>query len=185
MLRAVPHPILVSRLLRILRHHQTQAHQERHHCFSSTIVLVDFDNRTGDPIFDETQKQGTGGRAGSIATLNVVPDQEMGEALTLMGRNPRQKAYREVAREVCHRVGRMACATPWQSGSVSEFDSEIRAISFDSAMGAIQFRAVTPLASFFIRLRHVFAGTVSRFSDGPPSRNHPQRGRTTHHRRPR
>jgi hypothetical protein len=81
------------------------------------LFLVDFGNRTGDPIFDETQKQGTGGRAGSIATLNVVPDQEMGESLTLMGRNPRQKAYGEVARELCQRVGSNGMLdTPWQSG---------------------------------------------------------------------
>jgi hypothetical protein len=81
MLRAVPHPILVSRLPRILRHHQTQSSPRK-----TPLFLVDFGNRTGDPIFDETQKQGTGGRAGTIAIPNVVPDQEMGESLTLMSR---------------------------------------------------------------------------------------------------
>jgi serine/threonine protein kinase/Flp pilus assembly protein TadD len=72
------------------------------------IVLADFDNKTGDPVFDETLKQGLAVDLGQSPFLNIISDQKMATTLRLMGRSLEQPAIGEVAREVCQRLGAKA-----------------------------------------------------------------------------
>jgi len=44
-----------------------------------TIVLADFANATGDPVFDDTLKQGLRVQLEQSPFLNILPDQEVGE----------------------------------------------------------------------------------------------------------
>lgn len=51
-----------------------------------TIVLADFTNTTGYPLFDDALKQGLCVQLEQSPFLNVISDQGVGEELQLMGR---------------------------------------------------------------------------------------------------
>ena len=70
-----------------------------------TVVLADFTNTTGDPVFDDTLKQALTVQLEQSPFLNILPQQTVDDTLKLMGRSPGQYLTREVARELCQRVG--------------------------------------------------------------------------------
>jgi hypothetical protein len=80
-----------------------------------TIVLADFDNRTGDPVFDDTLRQALSVDLGQSPFLNILSDRKMTSTMRLMGRSPEQPVTAEVARELCQRVGSKAML----AGSIS------------------------------------------------------------------
>jgi tetratricopeptide (TPR) repeat protein len=69
-----------------------------------TIVLADFDNKTGDPVLDDTLKQALAVDLDQSPYLNVVPDRKISEGLKLMGRDATQRLTAEVARDLCQRL---------------------------------------------------------------------------------
>lgn len=79
------------------------------------IVLADFDNKTGDPVFDETLKQALAVDLGQSPFLNIVSDRKVTATLRLMGRSPDQPVIGEVARELCQRADSKAML----AGSIS------------------------------------------------------------------
>jgi len=85
-----------------------------------TIVLADFDNKTGDPVFDDTLKQALAVDLGQSPFLNVLSDRKVSAMLRLMGRSPDQAVTGEVARELCQRVGSKAML----AGSISNLEKE-------------------------------------------------------------
>jgi Flp pilus assembly protein TadD/predicted Ser/Thr protein kinase len=84
-----------------------------------TIVLTDFTNTTGDPVFDEALKQALAVNLGQSPFLNVLSDRKVGETLRLMGRSPGEHVTPEVARELCLRTGSKAIL----AGSISSLGS--------------------------------------------------------------
>jgi len=82
-----------------------------------TIVLSDFVNKTGDPIFDETLKQGLLMELTQSPFLTVASDLQVEEILRRMGRSPRDILTRGLASEVCLRMGGKAIL----AGSISAF----------------------------------------------------------------
>ncbi len=70
-----------------------------------TVVLADFTNTTGDPVFDDTLKQALAVQLEQSPFLNMLPQQTVDDTLKLMGRAPGQYLTREVARELCQRAG--------------------------------------------------------------------------------
>ncbi len=52
-----------------------------------TVVLADFDNRTGDAVFDDTLKQALAAGLQQSPVFKIVSDQRVREALPLMGRS--------------------------------------------------------------------------------------------------
>src|SRR5262250_3118056 len=52
-----------------------------------TIVLADFTNTTGDPVFDDTLKQGLRVQLEQSPFLNILSDQQVDEQLKLMARS--------------------------------------------------------------------------------------------------
>jgi DNA-binding winged helix-turn-helix (wHTH) protein len=70
-----------------------------------TIVLADFTNTTGDPVFDDTLKEGLRVQLEQSPYLNILSDQRVGKELQLMGRAKDERLTKEVAREVCERAG--------------------------------------------------------------------------------
>ncbi len=85
-----------------------------------TIVLADFENKTGDPVFDDTLKQALAVDLGQSAFLNILSDQGMASTLRLMGRAPDQPVVGDVAREVCVRTGSKAML----GGTISKLGDE-------------------------------------------------------------
>ena len=73
-----------------------------------TIVLGDFINRTGDPVFDETLRQGLAVQLAQSPFLSIVPDDRIRRALQLMGQPPTASLTGDVARDLCVRTGSTA-----------------------------------------------------------------------------
>jgi serine/threonine protein kinase len=57
-----------------------------------TVVLADFMNKTGDPVFDDTLKQALTVDLGQSPFLNILSDRKVTATLRLMGRFPDQSA---------------------------------------------------------------------------------------------
>ena len=70
-----------------------------------SILLADFVNTTGDPVFDGTLKQALAVKLGESPHFNLVNDAKVRETLMLMGRPPDTRVVPPVAREACQRAG--------------------------------------------------------------------------------
>jgi eukaryotic-like serine/threonine-protein kinase len=68
-----------------------------------TILLADFDNSTGDPVFDGTLRQALAIQLEQSPFLKVLSDQRTNATLKLMNRAPGEHMTRAVALEVCER----------------------------------------------------------------------------------
>ena len=97
-------------------------YSKRAHALSQTdtIVLADFVNKTGDPIFDETLRQGLAAQLQQSPFLSLVPDQKVQQTLKLMGKPIDTKLSPAVAGEVCVRSGSKA----YLSGRISNIGNE-------------------------------------------------------------
>ncbi|MFY9950026.1 MAG: protein kinase [Candidatus Sulfotelmatobacter sp.] len=73
-----------------------------------TVVLADFDNTTGDAVFDDALKQALGVELGQSPFLNILSDRKVMQTLKLMGRPSTDRITREVAAELCLRTGSKA-----------------------------------------------------------------------------
>jgi serine/threonine protein kinase/tetratricopeptide (TPR) repeat protein len=73
-----------------------------------TIVLGDFANTTGDPVFDQTLRQGLAVELQQSPFLSLVSDQRIRGTLRLMGRPADARLTAELAHEVCQRAGAAA-----------------------------------------------------------------------------
>ena len=73
-----------------------------------TIVLADFENKTGDPVFDQTLRQGLAVQLEQSSFLTVVSEQSIAQALHFMNRPAGTALGPEVAREICQRTGSAA-----------------------------------------------------------------------------
>jgi eukaryotic-like serine/threonine-protein kinase len=85
-----------------------------------TIVLADFDNTTGDPVFDGTLKQALAVDLEQSPFLNILSDRRVGETLRLMGRTSNDRITPDVARELCLRTGSKAVL----AGTISSLGSQ-------------------------------------------------------------
>ncbi len=68
-----------------------------------TIVLADFENATGEPVFDGTLKVAMAVGLEQSPFLKVFPDERARETLRLMERAPGETITRAVAREIAQR----------------------------------------------------------------------------------
>jgi DNA-binding winged helix-turn-helix (wHTH) protein len=75
------------------------------------IVIGDFDNTTGDPIFDDTLRQGLTVQLEQSPFLEVIPDRKIEQALAKMGRHSGDYLTPEITREVCQRTNSKAMIT--------------------------------------------------------------------------
>jgi len=87
---------------------------------TDTIVLADFNNQTGDAIFDETLRQGLAAQLQQSPFLSLVSEQRIQETLRLMGRQPDGKVPAAIAGHLCQRTGSKA----YLSGSISRLGNQ-------------------------------------------------------------
>jgi serine/threonine protein kinase/Flp pilus assembly protein TadD len=85
-----------------------------------TIVLSDFTNTTGDPVFDGTLRQGLSSQLEQSPFLNLLSDQKISQTLALMAQPKDAHLTRELARQVCQRTG----STATIEGSISSLGSQ-------------------------------------------------------------
>ena len=84
-----------------------------------TIVLADFVNSTGDPVFDDTLRQGLAVQLEQSPFLSLVSDERIRKTLPLMNQPANARLTFDVAQGVCVRTGSAAMlegsiATPRQ-----------------------------------------------------------------------
>ena len=97
-----------------------------------TIVLADFDNRTGDTIFDDTLKTALSIALRQSPFLNVLSDSQIAKTLKLMTRPADTKLTPEVARELCQRAGSKAYIAGSIGGLGSEYVLGLKAVNCQS-----------------------------------------------------
>jgi len=97
-----------------------------------TIVLGDFDNKTGDPIFDETLKTALSVSLNQSPFLNVLSDNKVGAALKLMTLPPDTRLTPAVARELCQRADSKDYITGSIAGLGSHYVLGLKAVDCQS-----------------------------------------------------
>jgi serine/threonine protein kinase/tetratricopeptide (TPR) repeat protein len=85
-----------------------------------TIVLADFSNTTGDPVFDDTLRQGLSVQLEQSPFLRLVSEERIQQTLRLMGQGNDARLTPEVARQVCERTGSAAVL----DGSIASLGSQ-------------------------------------------------------------
>jgi eukaryotic-like serine/threonine-protein kinase len=85
-----------------------------------TVVLADFANKTSDPVFDDTLRQGLAAQLEQSPFLSLVSDQRVQQTLKLMDKPADTKLTPEIASEVCQRAGSKA----YLSGSIASIGSQ-------------------------------------------------------------
>jgi eukaryotic-like serine/threonine-protein kinase len=85
-----------------------------------TIVLADFINTTGDPVFDGTLRQGLAVQLDQSPFLSLVSERRVQQTLALMGRPADARLSPELAREICERTTSAAVL----DGSIASLGSQ-------------------------------------------------------------
>jgi serine/threonine protein kinase/tetratricopeptide (TPR) repeat protein len=108
-----------------------------------TVLLADFVNTTGEPVFDGTLKQALMVHLGQTPFLNIVPEERVRETLRFMGRSTDERITRDIGREICERQGIRALLT----GSIASIGSHY----------AITLEAVNPRSGDAFASEHIEA----------------------------
>ena len=69
-----------------------------------TIVLADFENKTGDPVFDDALRQGLSVELQQSPFLSLISDRQVQQQLALMGQPKEARLTSDVAQQVCERT---------------------------------------------------------------------------------
>ena len=85
-----------------------------------TIVLGEFTNRTGDPVFDGTLRQGLEAQLQQSPFLSLVSDDRIGRTLAMMQQPPDTRLTPEIAQGVCVRTASAAVL----DGSIASLGSQ-------------------------------------------------------------
>src|SRR5271163_4001719 len=85
-----------------------------------TIVLADFVNSTGDPVFDGTLRQGLWVQLDQSPFLRLVSEDRIQQGLKMMGQPADARLSPAVARELCERTGSAAVL----EGSISQIGTQ-------------------------------------------------------------
>jgi eukaryotic-like serine/threonine-protein kinase len=94
-----------------------------------TIVLSDFDNKTGDAVFDDALKQGLSVQLEQSPFLDLISERRVNETLKLMGRPAGERLTPEVTHEVCQRTGSKAMLTGSIAGLGSRYVIGLKAVN--------------------------------------------------------
>jgi tetratricopeptide (TPR) repeat protein len=98
-----------------LRSRKAQALTEK-----DSVLLTDFVNTTGDPVFDGTLKEALAVQLAQSPYFNIFPQERVRETLRYMGRLPEERITPDLARQICQREGVKAVL----NGSITSIGSE-------------------------------------------------------------
>ncbi|HVN92485.1 MAG TPA: winged helix-turn-helix domain-containing protein [Terracidiphilus sp.] len=85
-----------------------------------TVVLADFENSTGDPVFDETLRRGLAVQLEQSPYLSLIEDDRIQQVLREMDQPADARLTPEVAREICVRTSSAAVL----DGSIAPLGSQ-------------------------------------------------------------
>jgi tetratricopeptide (TPR) repeat protein len=98
---------------------------------NESVLITDFTNTTGDPVFDGTLRKALAVDVGQSPYLSVVSDQKVQQTLKLMGQPPDARITADIGREICQREGVNAMLT----GSIASLGSDY-VITLDALNGS-------------------------------------------------
>jgi serine/threonine protein kinase/Tfp pilus assembly protein PilF len=124
-----------------------------------TVVLCDFDNKTGDSVFDDTLKQGLSVQLEQSPFLALVSERKVNETLKLMGRPAGDRLTPEVTHEVCLRTGSKAMLAGSIAGLGSQYVIGLKAVNCDT--GDVLAEAQEQAAGKEVVLKALDAAAVS------------------------
>ena len=112
-----------------------------------TIVLADFANSTGDPVFDDTLRTALTVSLRQSPFLNVLGDDKVVATFRLMARPANTPLRSDITREVCQRAGSKA----YIAGSIASLGSQyvlgLRAVSCQSGDTLVQEQVAAATAA--------------------------------------
>lgn len=85
-----------------------------------SVVVADFTNTTGDPVFDGTLREGLSAQLQQTPFLSIVSGDQIAQTLHFMEKPPDTRLTDDVAREVCERAN----ATTVVQGSIAALGSQ-------------------------------------------------------------
>jgi serine/threonine protein kinase/tetratricopeptide (TPR) repeat protein len=109
-----------------------QSHRAIKFTDQDTIVIADFDNKTGDPVFDDALKTGLTVALNQSPFLNVLSDNRVAQTLKLMTRATDTKLTPDVARELCQRADGQAYISGFIARLGSEYVMGLKAVNCQS-----------------------------------------------------
>src|SRR6516225_4545651 len=127
-----------------------------------TIVLGDFANSTGDPVFDGAMRAGLSVELEQSPFLSLLSDEGIHQTLRMMGQSASARLTPEIAREVCQRTNSTAAL----GGSIALIGTRYDLIEQPSAVSdsskicqlhpkpRVRNRSTTPNARR-VRVRHI------------------------------
>ena len=101
------------------------------------IVVSDFDNKTGYPLFDDTLRQGLSAQVEQSPFLNLLSDRRIAQTLSLMAQPKGARLTDKLAGEVCQRTASAATI----QGSISRLGNQ-----YVLGLRAVNCRTGDPLA---------------------------------------
>ena len=105
---------------------------------TDVLLLADFVNTTGDPVFDGTLKQALAVKLQESPYLQLLPERQVRETLKLMNRPTDERVTPEIGQEICERLGIKAMV----SGEVASLGE-----SFVVTLNAVECRNGESLAT--------------------------------------
>ena len=139
-----------------------------------TVVLADFDNSTGDPVFDGTLRQGMAVQLEQSPFLSLVTEERIQQVLRMMGQPPDARLTPAIAREICERTASAAVL----DGSIASLGSQ-----YVLGLRATDCRNGKVLAEEQVQAAHkedvLNALGKSQASSEPGSANRSQRSKNT------
>jgi serine/threonine protein kinase/tetratricopeptide (TPR) repeat protein len=85
-----------------------------------TILLADFDNKTGDAVFDDTLRQGLFVELQQSPFLSLISDRHVRQTLALMGQPKEARLTPDIAQQICERTASAAVL----EGSIASVGSQ-------------------------------------------------------------
>jgi serine/threonine protein kinase/tetratricopeptide (TPR) repeat protein len=85
-----------------------------------TVILADFSNSTGDPVFDGTLRQGLSVQLEQSPFLSLISEDRIKQVLRMMDQPEDARLTTEIAREACQRTG----STAVLDGSIANLGSQ-------------------------------------------------------------
>lgn len=116
------------------------------------VLLADFENRTGESVFDGTLKQALAVQLRQSPFLSLIPEQQIRQTLAYMGKRGDVEVTSATAEEVCQRLG----ATAVVAGTLSKLTTH-----YVIGLDAVNCQSGKELAQESIEVEnrdHVIAG---------------------------
>jgi tetratricopeptide (TPR) repeat protein len=136
MIAAAAAVVLGAAIGAFLYFHRPPAMTER-----DSILLTDFINTTGDPVFDGTLKKAVAVELEQSPFLNVFPDQRVQETLKFMGTPMDTRITTEVGKEICQRNGIKAMLTGAIASLGSQYVITLQALNVNTGDSLAQTQA--------------------------------------------